>query len=80
MRLEPRHCFTWNIEGPPERLGRLDAGGHKAALACSCRARISSSVSAAGVTPSIRAACPRVSGRTRASFSRSSVESPGMAR
>ena len=36
----------------------------------------SSAVSAPGVTPSMRPACPSVRGRTRASFSRTSFDSP----
>ena len=39
----------------------------------------SRTASAAGVTPGMRFACPKVDGRTRSSFCFTSVESPGIA-
>lgn len=67
-----------------EREVRGEAGGQGRAEpfeahAFEARLRYTSRTAmAAGVTPGMRDACPRVSGRTRVSFCLISVESPGM--
>src|SRR4029453_1632687 len=89
---EPVDCFTWNFKDFGEVHGSFKAprplpAGH-GALAFRAQAVLAlapffrcarSSMRAAGVMPSSRAACPKFSGRCRSSLWRSSAERPGRA-